>query len=34
MVEARLFQAIYVGPKGSEDGDDAKRFIASFQLVN
>jgi hypothetical protein len=34
MVEARLFQAIYVGPKGSEDGDDAKRFINSFQLVN
>jgi hypothetical protein len=34
MVEARLFQAIYVGPKGSEDGDDAKRFMASFQLVN
>lgn len=34
MVEARLFQAIYVGPKGSEDGDDAKRFINSFKLVN
>ncbi len=34
MVEARLFQALYVGPKGSEDGDDAKRFFASFQLVN
>lgn len=34
MVEARLFQALYVGPKGSEAGDDAKRFIASFQLVN
>jgi hypothetical protein len=33
MVEARLFQVIYVGPKGSEDGDDAKRFIASFDLV-
>ena len=34
MVEARLFQALYVGPKGSEDGDDAKRFMASFKLVN
>jgi hypothetical protein len=34
MVEARLFQVIYLGPKGSEDGDDAKRFLASFQLVN
>ena len=33
MVESRLFQAIYVGPKGSEDGNDAKRFIASFALV-
>lgn len=33
VVEARLFQAVYVGPKGSEDGDDAKRFIGSFQLV-
>ncbi|HEY7609999.1 MAG TPA: hypothetical protein VIF14_12260 [Alphaproteobacteria bacterium] len=34
VVEARLFQAVYVGPKGSEDGDDAKRFINSFQLVD
>jgi hypothetical protein len=34
MVEARLFQVIYVGPKGSEESDDAKRFVASFQLVN
>jgi hypothetical protein len=34
MVEARLFQVIYVGPKGSEESEDAKRFIASFQLVN
>ncbi len=33
MVENRLFQAIYVGPRGGEDGDDAKRFMASFQLV-
>ena len=33
MVENRLLQAVYVGPKGTEDGDDAKRFINSFQLV-
>src|SRR5262245_18727219 len=33
MVEARLFQVIYVGPKGSEESEDAKRFIASFQLI-
>jgi hypothetical protein len=34
VVEARLFQAVYVGPKGTEDSDDAKRFINSFQLVD
>lgn len=33
LVETRLFQAIYVGPKGSETGDDAKRFLGSFALV-
>ena len=33
MVQNRLFQALYVGPKGSEESADAKRFIASFQLV-
>ena len=32
MVENRLFQALYVGPKGSEESADAKRFIGSFQL--
>lgn len=34
LVRARLFQAIYVGPKGTEDSNDAKRFINSFQLVD
>ena len=33
MVETRLYQAIYVGPKGSETGEDAKRFLDSFALV-
>lgn len=33
MVEIRLYQAIYVGPKGSETGEDAKRFLESFALV-
>jgi len=34
MVETRLFQAIYVGPKGSETGEDAQRFLNSFALVD
>jgi hypothetical protein len=33
MVETRLYQAIFVGPKGSETGEDAGRFLGSFVLV-
>ncbi len=29
----RLYQAIYVGPPGTENGADAKRFIDSFAIV-
>lgn len=34
MVEARLFQAIYVGPRGTDAGEAAQRFINSFALVD
>lgn len=34
VVGNRLFQAIYVGPAGSEVGDDARRFLDSFALVD
>jgi hypothetical protein len=30
----RLFQAIYAGPKGTESGEDAVKFINSFALVD
>jgi len=33
LVETRLFQVLYVGPKGSEAGADPKRFLESFALV-
>ena len=33
LVETRLFQAIYVGPNGSETGADALKFLGSFAIV-
>jgi hypothetical protein len=33
IVGTRLYQLVYVGPRNSEYGDDAKRFIASFELI-
>jgi len=34
LVGTRLFQAIYVGSKGSETSPDATRFINSFTIVD
>jgi hypothetical protein len=28
----RLYQAVYLGPRGSQKTDDAKRFLSSFKL--
>ena len=33
LVGNRIFQLIYVGPKGTETGAEATRFLESFQLV-
>jgi len=33
MVETRMIQAIYIGPKGAESGPDAQRFINSLALL-
>jgi len=28
----RLYQAVYLGPRGSHNTDDANRFLGSFKL--
>lgn len=33
VVGKRLFQLIYLGPKGTETGAEAKRFLDSFRLT-